>query len=46
MKFKNPACWINKVTEVWSEDPPNKVGVDSLKGKIEVKSTTTLNKVF
>lgn len=37
MKFKNPACWINKVTEVWSEDPPNKVGVDSLKEKIEVK---------
>ena len=37
MKFKNPACWINKVTEVWSEDPPNKVGVDSLKEKIEVR---------
>ena len=37
MKFKNPACWINKVTEVWSEDRPNKVGIDSLKEKFEVK---------
>ena len=37
MKFKNPACWINKVIEVWSEDRPNIVGIDSLKEKIEVK---------
>ena len=37
MKFKNPAYWINKVTEVWSEDRPNKVSIDSLKEKIEVK---------
>ena len=37
MKFINSACWINKVIEVWSEDRQNKVGIDSLKEKIEVK---------